>query len=128
MKLLIDTHVLLWWLNDDPKLPTRADVIISDSKNEVFVSSISLWEIAIKSTLGKLDADVNEIRETVFQNGMKPLPFTLEHAVAVAAIPLEAHRDPFDRALIAQAQYEPLHLLTHDRAMAAYGEPILFVE
>lgn len=126
MRLLLDTHILLWWLEDDPLLPARASELIADRRNQVFVSPMSIWEIAIKSELGKLKADGDEVRVASLQSGFQPLPFTLEHAAAVARLP-HLHRDPFDRALVAQARVEPLHLLTHDGDLAAYGEGVLVV-
>ena len=121
MRLLLDTHILLWWLRNHPALSLRARALISDPVNNVFVSPISLWEIAIKTRLGKLAADVDEIREAVAAYGFVPFPFLIEHAVAVSQLP-DHHRDPFDRALIAQARGEPLRLLTHDALLAAYGD------
>ncbi|HWS83054.1 MAG TPA: type II toxin-antitoxin system VapC family toxin [Ktedonobacteraceae bacterium] len=126
MRLLLDTHILLWWLADDPALSAQADVLIADPANETFVSSISLWEIAIKAHLGKIVADVDEIRVATLTSGFTPLPFTDSHAVAVACLP-DHHRDPFDRALIAQARVEPLHLITHDQMVATYSGDILLV-
>lgn len=126
MRLLLDTHILLWWLTDDPLLPPRADVLIADRRNQVFVSPMNLWEIAIKSQLGKLKADVDEVREAALHSGFQPLPFTLDHAAAVARLP-QHHRDPFDRSLLAQALVEPLSLLTHDEGLAVYGQHVLAV-
>jgi len=126
MPLLLDTHILLWWLADDPALPAQADILIADSANEIFVSPISLWEIAIKAHLGKIMADVSEIHAAALTSGFTVLPFTDMHAVTVARLP-DYHRDPFDRALIAQAHAEPLYLITHDQMVAAYSKNILFV-
>lgn len=126
MRLLLDTHILLWWLADHPALPEQAKVLIADPANEVFVSPMSLWEIAIKAHLGRIAADVAAIRTAALASGFAPLPFTLEHAVAVAHLP-DHHRDPFDRALLAQARVEPLHLITHDDLVAAYGGDVLLV-
>ena len=126
MRLLLDTHILLWWLTDDPLLPPRAAVLLADRHNQVFVSPMSVWEIVIKSQLSKLKADVDEVRTAVSHSGFQPLPFTLEHAAAVARLP-QHHRDPFDRALLAQALLEPLNLLTHDESLDVYGEHVLLV-
>ncbi len=126
MRLLLDTHILLWWLSDDPALPAQAKALIADPANAVFISPMSLWEIAIKARLGKLEADVDEVRAAATDNGFAPLPFTADHASEVARLP-DHHRDPFDRALVAQARREPLRLLTHDEAVAAYGESVLLV-
>jgi PIN domain nuclease of toxin-antitoxin system len=126
VRLLLDTHILLWWLKDDEQLPSRASMLISDRRNQVFISPMSLWEIAIKSQMRKIDVDVDEVRMGALRSSFRPLPFSLEHAAAVARIP-QHHRDPFDRALIAQALIEPMHLLTHDGGLAAYGEQVLLV-
>lgn len=126
MRLLLDTHILLWWLADDAALPATADALIADQANGVFVSSMSLWEIAIKSRLGKIAAEVDEVHRAALESGFTPLPFTLEHAAEVARLP-DHHRDPFDRALVAQARLEPLHLVTCDEVVAAYGEPVLLL-
>ncbi len=124
MRLLLDTHILLWWLKDDALLPAQAAALIEDRRNEVFVSPMSVWEIAIKSQLGRLKADVDEVRTAALQSVFRPLPFNLEHAAAVARLPHQ-HIDPFDRALVAQALLEPLALLTHNQSLAAYGENVL---
>ncbi len=126
MRLLLDTHILLWWLSDDPALPAQAKALIADPANAVFISPMSLWEIAIKARLGTLEADVDEVRAATTDNGFVPLPFTADHASEVARLP-DHHRDPFDRALVAQARREPLRLLTHDEAVAAYGESVLLI-
>jgi PIN domain nuclease of toxin-antitoxin system len=126
VRLLLDTHILLWWLDDDPTMPAQADALIADPANQVFVSPMSLWEIAIKSRLGKIVADVDDVRKAALESGFEPLPFTLEHAAEVARLP-DQHRDPFDRALIAQARLEPMHLITHDEVVAAYDGSILLV-
>ncbi len=126
MRLLLDTHILLWALADQPSLSERARDAITDPANDIYVSSLSLWEIAIKARLGKISTDVQEVRAAALATGFRPLPFTLEHAIAVADLP-DRHRDPFDRGLIAQARVEPLFLLTHDDVLAAYGDDILVV-
>ncbi len=126
MRLLLDTHILLWWLANDPALPARADALIVDPANEVFVSSMVLWEIAIKTRLGKMAGDVDAVRTEAADGGFASLPFTVEHASEVARLP-DHHRDPFDRALVAQARSEPLRLITHDTVVASYGDSILLV-
>ena len=126
MRLLLDTHILLWWLADDPVLPTGARALIADPANAVFVSPMTLWEIAIKARLGKMDADVDDVRAAATDGGFIPLPFTADHASEVARLPSH-HRDPFDRALVAQARREPMRFLTHDVTLVAYGESILLV-
>jgi len=126
MRLLLDTHILLWCLVDHPALSGQARMLIADPTNQIYMSFISFWELAIKIQLGKLSGDVSEIRVVARANGFLPLPFALDHAVAVAGLPMH-HRDPFDRALIAQAHCEPLDLLTHDQALVAYGTSIILV-
>ncbi len=126
MRLLLDTHILLWWLSDDPLLPPRARSLIVDPANAVFISPMTLWEIAIKARLGKMTADVDEVRAEAANEGFIPLSFTADHASEAARLP-DYHRDPFDRALVAQARWEPLRLLTHDGILAAYGDSVLLV-
>jgi PIN domain nuclease of toxin-antitoxin system len=126
VRLLLDTHILLWWLGDDSSLPGRARDLIAETDNEVFVSPMSLWEIAIKSRLGRLRGDPGLVLQAATASGFRPLSFTLEHAAEVARLP-DHHRDPFDRGLIAQARWEPLLLVTHDRGLTVYGESILCV-
>lgn len=126
MRLLLDTQILIWWLENDAALPPHARARIADPMNDVFVSALSLWEIAIKARLGKIAVDAGQVRKAAQEDGFLLLPFSDEHAIAVAALP-DHHRDPFDRALIAQAMIEPLILLTHDRQVAVYGGTILLV-
>ena len=126
MRILLDTHLVLWALDDDPRMPDEARALILDESNEVYVSSIAIWEIAIKSGLGKLDAEVADILRSLPDSGFDSLAFTAEHAAAVSGLP-SLHRDPFDRAMVAQAQCEPLVLLTHDAQVAAYGSVVRYV-
>lgn len=121
--LLLDTHILLWWLADDPKLPAWAREAIADPETPCFVSAATLWEIGIKRDLGKLDApDVSAT--LVAEEGFLALPISLEHAERAAALP-PIHRDPFDRMLIAQAHSEALRLVTVDGRFAEYGTALL---
>lgn len=126
MRLLLDTHILLWWLADDPALPASADALIGDPHNEVFASAITLWEIAIKARLGKITVDTAAVQAAVLASGFETLAFTAGHAIEVSHLP-EHHRDPFDRALLAQARIEPLRLITHDTILALYGDQVLLV-
>lgn len=122
MRLLLDTHALLWWLLDDPALPVGARRAI-DRAETVYVSSASVWEIAIKQRLGKLPElalSAAEIPDLVTQSRFAPLSITHQHAAAVAVLPTH-HRDPFDHLLIAQAQIEKLVLVTRDPRFADYG-------
>jgi PIN domain nuclease of toxin-antitoxin system len=123
MNLLLDTHVLLWWLDDDPSLSEKARANISDGNNLVFVSAAVVWEIRIKQALGKL------IIPTDFPQVLDAQPFemlaiTAAHAYAVGDLPTY-HRDPFDRMLIAQATLERLTIVTRDNAFNKYQIPII---
>lgn len=119
MKLLLDTHVLLWATVDSPRIRgIRKRLLAPD--NEVYFSVASLWEITIKVSLGKLKADAAEIREASLGNGFVELPILGPHTLHVAALPW-LHRDPFDRLLVAQAAAEPMRLLTADDQLLAYG-------
>ena len=126
MRLLLDTHILLWWLAGSAALPKQARKLIADPAGEILVSVISLWEIAIKSRKGKLEADLDEILAQMEKEGFRVLPVTARHVSSLNR--LDAHHgDPFDRMLTAQASAEPMRLLTHDKALAQYGESIMLV-
>jgi PIN domain nuclease of toxin-antitoxin system len=122
VRVLLDTHLLLWALSSPEKLSKRARQRIESS--DVFASAASIWEISIKSALGKLDADPNEVLAGVEPAGFDHLSIVGGHAAKVAALP-PIHKDPFDRLLVAQAKYEPMILLTDDDLLGGYGE---FVE
>jgi PIN domain nuclease of toxin-antitoxin system len=124
VRLLLDTHVLLWWLEDCPSLSTRSRELIADPENTVFVSAVSMWEIWLKQSLGKLRLPL-DFDERLAAEPFENLPLTATQARRVALLPW-CHRDPFDRMLIAQAQSERLVLLTSDEALAAYGQAVLF--
>jgi PIN domain nuclease of toxin-antitoxin system len=124
VRCLLDTHVLLWWLTDDRALSAGAGDLIADTANEVYVSAISIWEIAIKSQLGKITVDVDEVLAALAPAGLQPLSFGLDDAAEAGKLP-PIHRDPFDRALVAQARCQGLRLLSADDRLAAYGEPVL---
>lgn len=125
MRLLLDTHLLLWMLDDSPKLGRRARAIMQARGAECFVSAVSFWEIAIKAGLRREDfrVDADSLIEACLAAGLKLLAFTPSHAVGVAKLPRH-HSDPFDRALVAQALVEPLTLLTRDAKLAAYGSVV----
>jgi PIN domain nuclease of toxin-antitoxin system len=122
VRVLLDTHLLLWALSSPEKLPKRARERIDSS--EVFVSAASIWEISIKSSLGKLDADPNDVLDGVEPAGFNHLPIVGGHAAKVKELP-PIHKDPFDRLLVTQARFEPMILLTDDVVLGRYGE---FVE
>jgi PIN domain nuclease of toxin-antitoxin system len=128
MKLLLDTHLLLWTANESGRLSPGARKLINDTDNDLLFSSASLWEIAIKSTFGRDDFQVNArlLRRGLLDNGYSDLPVASEHAVAVDGLP-PIHKDPFDRLLVAQATVEGITLLTVDPLVAKYPGPILRV-
>lgn len=124
MNLLLDTHVLLWALEDDPTLSPAARSAIIDGGNLVFVSAATAWEITIKKALGKLRAPTTGYLEELQRHRFTPLDITTEHALAVEALPLH-HADPFDRILVAQAQVERLALVTRDARIRMYPVQII---
>ncbi len=128
MKLLLDTQIALWALTDSPRLSVRARNLIVDPDATVFFSAASVWEIAIKHRLARGDMPVSgaEADGLFREAGYNELPITAAHAAATEKLPGH-HADPFDRMLVAQALYEPLRLLTHDRQLLAYGESVEFV-
>ncbi|MGH9518197.1 MAG: type II toxin-antitoxin system VapC family toxin [Terriglobales bacterium] len=123
MRLLLDTHIFLWMVNGNLRVGSRERELIADAK-EVYISSATLWEIAIKFSAGKLQVDMDALLEEIVTGGFRQLPVMNRHAMAVAQLPL-LHRDPFDRMLIAQAMTEPMRLLTADARLAAYSELVI---
>ncbi|HEU5457211.1 MAG TPA: type II toxin-antitoxin system VapC family toxin [Terracidiphilus sp.] len=123
MRLLLDTHIFLWMVNGNLRVGTRERELIANAK-EVYVSSATLWEIAIKFSVGKLRVDMNALLEEIATGGFRQLPVMNRHAMAVAQLPLH-HRDPFDRMLVAQAMTEPMRLLTSDAQLKAYSELVI---
>ena len=119
MRLLLDTHLLLWALSSPEKLTKRARQRIESG--EVYASAASIWEISIKSALGKLEADPNEVLAGVEPAGFSHLTIVGGHSAKVAELP-PVHKDPFDRLLVAQARFEPMILLTDDEVLRAYGD------
>ena len=128
MNLLLDTHVALWAIADSPALPAAGRALIADPGNEVWVSAVSVWEIAIKHALDRGDMPVSgeEALQWFGEAGYRLLSITPAHAAAVGALPPH-HQDPFDRLLLAQAQVEGMTLLTADDAVGRYGSPALQV-
>jgi PIN domain nuclease of toxin-antitoxin system len=118
MRILLDTHILLWALSDDPKLSAKARKLIENAA-EIYVSAATFWELAIKVGLGKLNVNLDEIREYCLESGYVELPITSEHAIAVKDLE-HHHRDPFDRLIIATAILEPMKLVTADPIVAKY--------
>ena len=118
-RLLLDTHAFLWWVSEVDRLAAGARAAIADTRNEVFVSAVTGWEIAVKKAKGKLTAPDN-LAAMVDLKGFTHLPLTYHHAEQSAGLPMH-HRDPFDRFLVAQAQAEGLILVTRDRNIPRYG-------
>jgi PIN domain nuclease of toxin-antitoxin system len=125
MRLLLDTHVLLWALHDPKRLGKKTRALIE--RSEVFVSVASLWEISIKAALGKLKANPQDILDALAPTGFDILPVQAQHAVDVFSL-AALHGDPFDRLLVAQAGTERLTLLTFDTALQAYGPCVQCIE
>ncbi|MDS0860620.1 type II toxin-antitoxin system VapC family toxin [Burkholderia pseudomultivorans] len=123
MRLLLDTHIFLWIVTDDRKLSMRARRLIC-AADERFISSASIWEVAIKAGLGKLDVDVDRLSRAIGSSGFRGLPVRAAHGAAVRDLPRH-HRDPFDRLLVAQARHEPLRLVTADGHLARYGASLV---
>lgn len=117
-RLLLDTHTLLWWLSDDAALSTRARIEISDPTNEPLVSTATIWEIAIKCSLGKITAP-EDLLDRIAEEDFGWLPVNAAHAWRVGTLPFH-HRDPFDRILIAQAAVEGIPIITKDTRFGAY--------
>lgn len=123
MNIVLDTHVLIWALENNPGLSEKAAKAIINAENMVFISAASVWEIGIKRSLGKLVAPDNLIEE-IKQHRFTPLPMTIDHAELAGKLP-QIHKDPFDRMLIAQAVYENLTLVTRDEWIFQYDVKIL---
>jgi PIN domain nuclease of toxin-antitoxin system len=128
MKYLLDTGVWLWNLIEPERINPQACQLIADGREELYLSAASSWEISIKSALGKLRLPSTPSRlvpEAMAAQGIRPLPITHTHALAVSALPLH-HKDPFDRLLIAQAKAEGMTILTADRSFAQYGVEVFW--
>lgn len=124
MRLLLDTHAFLWWIEDDPALGSSARAAIDVPTNPVYVSAASAWEIAIKRAKGTLDAPRGDVATWIAQEGFEELEIAVPHGTAAGALQPH-HRDPFDRVLVAQAQLEDMTLVTANPALAAYDVEIL---
>lgn len=123
MNYLLDTHTLIWWIENDPGLSRTAREVIADPASGVFVSAVSVWEISIKMNLGKLRIP-DDLLDQIARHQFAGLHITLEHAYAAGALPRH-HDDPFDRMLVAQARLEGLQIVTRDPRIALYGVPTL---
>lgn len=128
MRLLLDTQIALWGLTNDRRLTAKAQKLILEPENEVFISVASLWEIGIKFQLARGDMPVSGSRayELFLVAGYQILAIQAAHTIAVESLPA-IHNDPFDRILIAQALSEPMRLVTHDRTVAGYNDSIFLV-
>ena len=122
MKILLDTHLLLWWLSNSALLPEQARQLIGDPNNTIFVSAVTLWEVWLKTSIGKLRVP-SGFAQKLAAESFGDLPLRAEHTQAIVTLEWH-HRDPFDRMLIAQASVENLVLLTADRTLAAYGKSV----
>ena len=128
MRLLLDTHTLIWWLFDDPKLPTTSRRMIADPGNEILISSGSAWEIATKRRRGKLPGAgdlADRFEHYLSASRFTSLPVTVAHALAAGRLP-GPHKDPFDRLLIAQCRLEDLAIVTADPISSDYGTPVIW--
>ena len=124
MKLLLDTHAALWWLSDDTRLGDTSAQLMTDASNQVLLSAVVVWEVAIKRSLGKLEAP-GDFAGTLLGAGAQALPIGVDHADAIGELPWH-HRDPFDRLLVAQAQIERAVLVSDDDALRPYGAPMVW--
>lgn len=131
MRVLLDTHTFLWWIDNDARLSASVDAFIRNGTNEVLFSAASSWEIAIKAQLGKLALPTNTanleqfILEQVAKNDFTVLPIQVEHTLAVYRLPLH-HRDPFDRILVAQSQVENVPILSDDPLIRQYEAQVIW--
>jgi PIN domain nuclease of toxin-antitoxin system len=128
VRLLVDTHVLLWAIAEPERIPASIRDRLESSDNEVFFSAASIWEVAIKQQIGRLNLPVTpeDLAEAAVRMGFEELPVTAAHAAGVSRLPLH-HRDPFDRLLVAQAIHEPARFLTVDQALSLYSDVVEIV-
>lgn len=128
-RLLLDTHLLLWWLNGDARLPQAVIERVKAPEAEVFISQASLWEMAIKVSIGRLQVNLQELERQVPLQGFRWLPISNVHLLAVANLESDGgHRDPFDRLLVCQSRVEPMLLLTADSQLKHYGFTVLVLD
>jgi len=123
VRLLVDSHVFLWWAEDPGKLAEPARAAIEDGRNDAFVSLASIWELSIKIGLGKLELPMS-MEEMMRRSLMSLLPIRLEHAIAAGSLP-HHHRDPFDRMVVAQGLAEGMMVITRDEVLSRYGVPVM---
>lgn len=128
MRLLLDTHLVLWWQANHPRLPDVVRDLVCNQAEAVFISRASLWEMAIKVSLNRLRVDLAQLTRNVDSQGFEWLDIRNEHLLAVADLPVfEDHKDPFGRLLVAQSLTEPLILLTADEKLGRYGATVRLV-
>ncbi len=120
MRCLLDTHVLLWWIEDHPRLSTRARALIADPANEIVVSAATIWEAAIKRAVGKLRFETQMLLDSLDRGSIGVMSITAEHALAAGDLPRH-HADPFDRMLVAQAIAERMTIISGDRQLRSYA-------
>jgi len=125
VRLLVDSHALMWWLSDDPRLSYRAEAAIADPENRVIFSACVGYEIAYKQQRGRLPQFRGDLSDRLRREGFMPLPISLDHALAAAQLP-GPHRDPWDRIMIAQALAEQLQVVTVDKVFSDYGVPVIW--
>lgn len=124
MRLLLDSHIFVWWSAGDQRLGPRAEKMLLAPDVELFISAASWWELAVKQAIGKLRLNIPETRRSLEQRGVTGIPVTIAHAEQAGALPA-LHGDPFDHMLVAQALCEGLVLLTRDKSLKRYGTPVL---
>jgi PIN domain nuclease of toxin-antitoxin system len=128
MRLLLDTQIAVWWQIDSRSVPAAARKLVLETEGPVYLSRGSLWELAIKASIGRLKLDLPKFCERVAEDGFQWLDISQEHLLAVARLPpQDEHKDPFDRLLVAQSLTEPLILLTADSKLARYGSTVRVV-
>ena len=123
MRLLLDTHLLVWWFVDR-RISQRATELIRDPANQLYASAASVWEVAIKAALGKIEVKPDALLAGLRDGGFQELAVSCRHATQVGLLPMH-HRDPFDRLLVSQSLCESMSLLTDDRALAVYGPTVI---
>ena len=126
MQILFDTHALIWFLTDSPRLPQKIRAILPDSETELLFSSVSILEIAIKHSLKPelMPCSPEEVRSDAEVSGIRELPFMSKHAEKISGLPW-MHKDPFDRMLVSQAKSEGISLLSHDEQVVRYGDYVI---
>ena len=125
MRLLLDTNALLWAMTNGPRIHAVYDLLL-DVRNDIYVSAVSWWEIAIKSRIGKIDADVKELRIAAEQSGFQELPLLGTHAERLSSLP-RYHNDPFDHMIVAQAMVEPMQLISGDKILKKYTSLVVLI-